>query len=119
MESFSKKNKGLQPYCKDCNNKYHKQHYINNKKIYLNKSYAYRKQKATEFRRFKSTQSCKYCGENFWACLDFHHRNRKTKKFKINDICRGEVSDKILKKELEKCDVVCANCHRKLHNNGL
>ena len=58
---------------------------------------------------------CQVCGYNkCFACLDFHHRDRKTKKFSIS-------MDGLLKKwdvlvsEVEKCDLLCHNCHGELH----
>ncbi len=56
---------------------------------------------------------CIYCGYNkCTAALDFHHRNPETKEFTIT----SKVSYKWerIEKELEKCDLVCANCHREL-----
>jgi hypothetical protein len=46
--------------------------------------------------------------------LDFHHRNPK---IKVECIGSWYMWDwKKLKKELDKCDLLCANCHRELHN---
>lgn len=55
---------------------------------------------------------CIYCGETELMCLDFHHRDPEQKEFGIS---RGVLRGKDLLKEIAKCDVVCANCHRKLH----
>ena len=63
------------------------------------------------FLAFKATCSCP-CGESDSRCLDFHHRDPKTKKFNIADRCK-RYSKKALQEELDKCDVLCANCHRK------
>lgn len=65
-----------------------------------------------EFWEFKKTLSCEHCGESDPICLDFHHENPVDKKYTINKIKR---SRGILKTELEKCIVLCANCHRKYH----
>lgn len=61
-----------------------------------------------------SKAKCLYCPENDPRCLDFHHRDPKTKKFKIGAAVGEAVSLKLLFKELNKCDIVCANCHRKI-----
>ena len=45
--------------------------------------------------------------------LTFHHRNTSDKEFGISDIM-GHAWSKI-KKELDKCDLLCQNCHRELH----
>jgi len=58
---------------------------------------------------------CSKCGYNSCiACLDFHHRNPDEKEFEISN------SGLLLKwgrlvKEVEKCDVLCKNCHNEYH----
>ncbi len=58
---------------------------------------------------------CIFCGYN--KCndaLDFHHINSKDKEFGLS--VRGLTrSWKKITKELDKCILVCANCHRELH----
>ena len=46
--------------------------------------------------------------------LDFHHRNTKEKDIDVSTLIRKGNKNKILK-EVEKCDVLCSNCHRDLH----
>lgn len=59
---------------------------------------------------------CVRCGESDVACLDFHHRNGKAdKEGHIGFIRRFSV--KRIKAEIAKCDVLCANCHRKHHRD--
>lgn len=65
---------------------------------------------------FKSTLKCKNCGENHAACLEFHHRVPGEKELKISHYSKsGWFSRQKLLREIEKCDVLCANCHRKEH----
>jgi hypothetical protein len=42
--------------------------------------------------------------------MDFDHREGEIKKYELNAVDR--MSMNTLKREIEKCDVVCANCHR-------
>lgn len=58
---------------------------------------------------------CAKCEEDHIACLVMHHRNPKLKKFTIGACISIGCSIKRLKIELNKCVVLCANCHRKLH----
>jgi len=59
---------------------------------------------------YKHAIGCKFCPEDDPRCLDFHHRNPSEKKYKIAGLpCSFEK----LKEEIEKCDIICANCHRK------
>ncbi len=65
----------------------------------------------------KKNLGCKLCTETHPACLDFHHRDPKTKLFSIANAARskgGWSRDQILE-EINKCEVICSNCHRKLH----
>ena len=61
-------------------------------------------------------KSCQICGERDPRCLDFHHRNPSEKTV---GIAWGRAGLDTLLKEIEKCDVLCANCHRKLHSTSL
>jgi len=63
---------------------------------------------------YKQSHPCVNCGESDPVCLDFHHRDPKTKRFGIG---RGGCARSIflLKEEIAKCLVLCANCHRKHH----
>jgi len=62
---------------------------------------------------YKTEHPCS-CGEGHPAALDFHHRE-DDKEINIADAVRSGWSVKRLMIELQKCDVICANCHRKLH----
>jgi hypothetical protein len=67
-------------------------------------------------KRYKSKLYCVMCGENHPACIQFHHRNRNQKSFTISHaIGRGYMSRKKLEEEINKCDILCGNCHAKLH----
>ncbi len=59
-------------------------------------------------------KSCATCGFDDKRALDFHHRDKNNKLFKISDQ-RGRLSESILEEEIKKCVVLCANCHRILH----
>lgn len=58
---------------------------------------------------------CEICGYNKCiAALDFHHINPEEKDFTISN---SNIYKNIeaLKQEVDKCMLVCANCHRELH----
>jgi 5-methylcytosine-specific restriction endonuclease McrA len=61
--------------------------------------------------QIKQGQSCFYCDEFAPVCLDFHHIDKKD--FNIGT-ARGTLFGlKTLIKEIEKCEIICSNCHRK------
>ncbi len=63
--------------------------------------------------KYKASRGCKYCGEKHPACLLFHHVRGK-KIFNVS-CCYHRCGLGKLKKEIKKCEIVCANCHAKLH----
>lgn len=62
---------------------------------------------------FLSTQRCAVCKESDPIVLDFDHKRRDTKFKPISLMMSGHYSWKSLMKEIEKCQILCANCHRR------
>lgn len=58
---------------------------------------------------------CIKCGEKHSWCLDFHHRAGTDKLGNIGEFRRFAIPK--LLAEIAKCDVLCANCHRKHHGD--
>ena len=85
------------------------------KRITANKKWEHKK--LDEFREIKKTLKCNRCSENHIACLEFHHIDPSGKEGNIGQICRSYSTERLLK-EIEKCEILCANCHRKLHYNA-
>lgn len=63
--------------------------------------------------QIQALSGCLRCGERDPRCLQFHHRDSQTKKYNVTAMS-GRSQDVVLK-EMDKCDVLCANCHYKLH----
>lgn len=66
------------------------------------------------FLGFKKTFKCVKCGESDPRCLDFHHRDSKSKFLEVSVLVGECWSPEKIKNEIYKCDAVCANCHRKI-----
>lgn len=62
---------------------------------------------------------CEFCGYNrCLAALEFHHTDPKAKDFSISRARLLKLDNKTkTKKELDKCRLACANCHREIHWN--
>lgn len=59
---------------------------------------------------------CVCCGwDKYVEALNFHHVNPKNKKFTISHSGRPDITWESLKKELDKCVLLCANCHAGVH----
>ena len=69
------------------------------------------------FAEYKKTLFCVKCGFADYRALEFHHLDPRQKDLAVADfVSRGASSAKI-GKEIEKCIVLCANCHRIEHYN--
>lgn len=72
---------------------------------------AKKKQEAVNYKGGK----CQVCGYNkCLAVLEFHHINPNEKEFDISRTWSRKWET--IKKELDKCICVCANCHREIHH---
>jgi len=58
---------------------------------------------------------CKLCGySKNPKALEFHHRDPAKKDFSISSFKNSNI--KKLKKEADKCDLLCSNCHKEVHD---
>jgi len=73
------------------------------------------KKKKDYIQNYKSKHSCQICGENQTVCLSFHHRDPEEKRFTIHSAAAKRYGMKSIKEEISKCDILCLNCHSKLH----
>ena len=79
----------------------------------------------TKLRTAKKEQAIEYLGGKCWKCdgiferecYDFHHIVPATKKYDWNKMQRRKWSD--IKEELDKCVLLCSNCHRLAHKEML
>lgn len=103
-EFYSRSSRENKPYdrCKECFNNYSSKRWIS-KKI--------------DAIIYKGSQ-CIDCGISYpnepYVIFDFHHRDPSNKDVDWSKL-RLRSQDKIFK-ELDKCDLLCANCHRKRHH---
>lgn len=98
---------------KERNREYQKAHYQKKKDYYKDKAATRKQDMKTFITEYKTKKGCSKCKENHPACLDFHHLSDK--EFNVAEaVTRGYSKTRILT-EIDKCIILCANCHRKLH----
>ena len=60
---------------------------------------------------------CQACGyDKYIGALQFHHRDPSQKRFRIGGAHQRTIES--LRIELDKCDLLCANCHAELHERA-
>jgi hypothetical protein len=74
----------------------------------------WRESRVSWLRDLKRGLKCSRCGENHPATLQFHHRDPSVKEAEIGNMARQWSAERLLS-EIEKCEVLCANCHAKEH----
>ena len=109
--NFKQKVRGIrQPYCRDCGKELTRDHYRRRKQLYLRRnlrSYSERRQMVLDAKK----KPCADCGISYpYYVMDFDHRDGATESFSLHAV-HGASKQAILR-EIAKCDVVCANCHR-------
>ena len=119
IEEFAWKNKSegkRHSQCKECRRKADNKRYAED----LNRREAIKtvhKNQVKYIREYvqdiKKHSKCAICDENRWYVLDFHHIGDKD--FNISQKVQEGCSLETIKKEIEKCIVLCANCHREVH----
>lgn len=119
LEMFRWKNKSQgkkHSQCKDCQSTQEHQHYLESKerRNQIRERADWSKENNTTLVDKYRSYGCKKCGEKRFYVIDFHHRDPIEKDGTINHMIKSATYDK-LKKELDKCDPLCANCHREWH----
>jgi len=61
---------------------------------------------------FLKLHPCVDCGNSNPIVLEFDHRNPNDKSYNICDLTFNASNIDLLKIEIDKCDVVCSNCHK-------
>jgi hypothetical protein len=113
---FNRKGGGRQSKCKSCQRAYHRLYYQQHKSCFIAKN---RRNKNRQRKRLRNIllevkkQPCQDCGGTFhpWV-MELDHREGTKKEAAVANLVSKGCTDARLLEEIEKCDVVCANCHR-------
>jgi len=111
-----RKKDGRQTLCRECKKERDKRYYATNKKRMkhqIAESKAKRADKNhTWLLQYLTEHPCMDCGEDDLLVLELDHV-RGRKKGDVVKLVLGGYSLKTIKKEITKCEVRCANCHRR------
>ncbi len=110
---------GVASSCKDCirvqNQKSYKNHWHKNRERIDTYHYRYTDGMREKCNEMKHIAGCCLCKESDPVCLDFHHQIKQDKDASISAMINSHKRWADISREIAKCVVVCANCHRKIH----
>ncbi len=102
------------PFCRACQAEYNRRHYLANKELYIARAMESKKRIRTERTKrlleYFRDHPCVDCGETDPVVLEFDHL--RDKEFTIGAVLYYRTWEALCA-EIEKCEVVCANCHRR------
>jgi len=105
---------GLQRNCKACMRNANIKSYTKDKSKYHARGKSYSKKLFDELNEYKSSQTCKKCGNDKYYLLEFHHIDPTQKDSEVSTLLRTQ-SKKSAWDEIAKCVVLCKNCHADFH----
>ena len=108
---------GHHPSCKECRKETKRLSYLRHR-VEIIERQRYRRRTVQDWvNQFKT--ECTKCGEKHLACLDFHHTSDKENGIAalVSQRTLNIKQQKLILAEIQKCIVLCSNCHRKLHWN--
>jgi hypothetical protein len=94
---------------------YSKTYYEKNRELVISKINAKKKIHKAWFVNYKKQLACVTCGHNHPAALDFHHVEQKKSNRKVHKLVSDGNTKKRILEEIDKCVVLCSNCHRVHH----
>jgi len=108
--------------CKVCyqlhRQNYYVEHYEKYKEQYLLRAKTRREKLRQEYRenmlRYLANKECQHCGEKDIRVLELDHINPAKKLFTISQAVKLGFSWEEVLLEIEKCRILCANCHKKI-----
>lgn len=105
-----------QSWCKECFKEHERRAWQDNperRKSAMDSNTGRRKRNAQFVWDYLVQHPCVMCGESDPVVLEFDHREQSIKKGTICDMSRTSMGLETITEEIQKCDVLCANCHRR------
>jgi hypothetical protein len=114
---------GLQSLCRKCRKPTLAANYQQHREARIQGNLTSRRARADDCRAelwaYLLAHPCEMCGEGDPVVLEFHHANAD-KEQTVSHLARLGYLWQTIVKEIEKCAVLCANCHRRVtaHDRG-
>tara|TARA_Y100000310_G_scaffold334517_1_gene414500 strand:+ start:154 stop:480 length:327 start_codon:yes stop_codon:yes gene_type:complete len=91
---------------------YRVEHYHGNKQQYKDRNAKSKKRNRALYIKFLKGKTCVDCSENDPIVLEFDHIKGIKKKC-VSRMIREGYGEETIRKEFDKCEIRCANCHRR------
>ena len=129
LKSYSEKHVAECPNCKQqkplicvnhtiCHDCYNKKRYSEGNDKRKEQASVYNKKIKEIAISYYGEKKCFKCGITDLpaCCYDFHHKDGNQKEFTIGSLPKSMTKLPLIKKEVESCVLLCANCHRIVHS---
>ncbi len=107
----------LHGYCRECHAAWNRGHYERNRATYIANAKRhnawYQAENLRNLITYLIDHPCVDCGEGDVLVLDFDHRDPTLKRIEVSTLMRRATAWAAIEVEIAKCDVRCANCHRR------
>jgi len=117
LQEFNKnksRKDGYNNICRICSNERSRKYYLENnnkhRKVISERNNKNRNISRDYVLEILKKSKCKDCGNNDIRVLEFDHLKNKFKN--VSSLISAGYSVEIIQNEINKCDVICANCHR-------
>ena len=107
----AKNSSGLHSYCRQCHKNHYRKNAVRHKENVVKNNTQYRASVIEFLREYYQTHPCVICGEDDILVLEFDHLGDKF--LSVGEMVGRKFSVSKIKEEIEKCQVLCANCHRR------
>ena len=108
---------GLNSICRECSKarsrKYYKENTAEHKKAVYKRTAEQRQRNQEFIFEYLLKHPCVDCGEDDPIVMEFDHLPEYDKKYEVSGMIIKGYAIESIKKEIDKCDVVCANCHKR------
>lgn len=108
---------GLQDQCRECRRATDRETYLKRspekKERYRERDQEIATRNSRRAYEFLLEHPCVDCGESDPVVLEFDHVSGE-KRYNVGDLIRSGRSWEYVRAEIEKCEVRCANCHRRV-----
>jgi hypothetical protein len=104
---------GRQARCRECCRDWYVEHAAQHKANVRARNDRAREELRLRIVDYFRAHPCVDCGETDLRCLEFDHEPGRGKSANVGDLLRMAATWSRIEREIAKCEVRCANCHRR------